>query len=729
MAGEEKVRRYRAFIAYSHQDKRWAAWLHRRLEFYRVPHRLVGRTTGAGVIQRRLTPIFRDREELATANDLGGKITQALENSDNLIVVCSPSASRSKWVNEEIRRFRRTGRGSRIFCFVVGGQPPGGDLGDGGEGLFPATLCRQAAGEQELGSESVEPLAADVRPGKDGRGLALMKLIAGLLDVDLDELRRRELQRRYRRLAAVAALALFVMAATSLLALEAVVQRNAAEHRRAQAESLVAFMIGNLSQELRPIGRLDLLDMVGKRVLAYYSSQKLSSLDAGSLERRAKALQLVGQVYFRRGHLNEAVSVLNKAEATTARLLARKPNDPIRIFDHAQNVFWLANVAYSRGDSAQAEAGMRRYEQLAQRLVRIEPDNTKWQAEVGNAYINLGVMLLDEDKDKQAVEILRRAVAIYVSLARRLPDKTDMQFNLAQVQSWLANAEEGLGHFDAAYRQRTDELAIYRALLVKNPDDSKFHRSLATSNQGLALLAIDKGDLDEALGRLRTSRQIMARLVKQDPGNTLWREISGKIYLALGEALYGRGELAEAVKAAGTAEGIARSLLATDSSVIRWKTDILIPDRLLQAKLAARGGRHKEALLLARNVISSLDEIPESKRHSETVWSLRIRARLLEGNQLDALGQEGGIAAWRDAVSVVHEDAGSITTITPVTLTAIADSFQRLGKNSEAHRIITRLDAMGYRAPEFLSLKKRLARARAEQASSRPHRGGSHFNH
>jgi hypothetical protein len=34
--------RYWAFISYSHQDKSWGRWLHRALETYRVPQRLVG---------------------------------------------------------------------------------------------------------------------------------------------------------------------------------------------------------------------------------------------------------------------------------------------------------------------------------------------------------------------------------------------------------------------------------------------------------------------------------------------------------------------------------------------------------------------------------------------------------------------------------------------------------------------------------------------------------------
>ena len=62
--------RYRAFISYSHQDKAWADWLHRSLESYRIPQRLVGQVTPAGVVPKRLLPVFRDRDELASATDL-----------------------------------------------------------------------------------------------------------------------------------------------------------------------------------------------------------------------------------------------------------------------------------------------------------------------------------------------------------------------------------------------------------------------------------------------------------------------------------------------------------------------------------------------------------------------------------------------------------------------------------------------------------------------------------
>ena len=87
--------RYRAYISYSHKDEVWAAWLHRALESYRVPRKLVGHTSAYGTVPARIRPVFRDRDDLSSSTDLGGTVSQALAESENLIVVCSPEAAAS----------------------------------------------------------------------------------------------------------------------------------------------------------------------------------------------------------------------------------------------------------------------------------------------------------------------------------------------------------------------------------------------------------------------------------------------------------------------------------------------------------------------------------------------------------------------------------------------------------------------------------------------------------
>jgi hypothetical protein len=206
--------RYWAFISYSHQDTAVAEWLHKALETYRVPRRLVGRSSRDGRVPGRLYPVFRDRDELPGSSNLGDNITSALEQSRYLIVICSPRAATSRWVNEEVTAFKRLGREDRILCLIVDGEPNAADRsGDAAAECFPEAVRYGVDGAGRPTTERKEPIAADLRPHADGRANAKLKVLAGLLGVGFDELKQRELQRRRRR-----RLVLTVQGAAALLA-------------------------------------------------------------------------------------------------------------------------------------------------------------------------------------------------------------------------------------------------------------------------------------------------------------------------------------------------------------------------------------------------------------------------------------------------------------------------------------------------------------------------------
>jgi CHASE2 domain-containing sensor protein len=189
--------KYWAFISYSHRDESWARWLHRAIEAYRVPGRLVGKPTRSGVVPKRIFPVFRDRDELPASSDLGGNILNALKQSRFLVVICSPEAATSRWVNEEVRTFKALGREDRVLCLVVDGEPNASDRSDSApQECFPLAVRYRITSEGVLGQERSEPLAADARPGKDGRSDAKLKLVSGLLGVGLDELKLREKKRQ-----------------------------------------------------------------------------------------------------------------------------------------------------------------------------------------------------------------------------------------------------------------------------------------------------------------------------------------------------------------------------------------------------------------------------------------------------------------------------------------------------------------------------------------------------
>lgn len=209
----EPAHRYWAFISYSHRDRAWGDWLHRAIESYRVPRRLIGLAGRDGPVPRRLFPVFRDREELPTAADLGANIQAGLEASRYLIVICSPHAAASRWVDQEIRIFKTLGRANRIICLIVDGEPNATDRPDLGlPECFPLSLRHEVAADGSLTAARAEPIAADMRDGRDGRHNGLLKLVAGLIGLGFDELRQRDRQRQRLRIATYTTGAILVAA-------------------------------------------------------------------------------------------------------------------------------------------------------------------------------------------------------------------------------------------------------------------------------------------------------------------------------------------------------------------------------------------------------------------------------------------------------------------------------------------------------------------------------------
>ena len=228
--------KYWAFISYSHQDEKWAAWLHKGLETYRVPPRLVGGEERAFPVPRKIFPVFRDREELPTSADLGQQINLALRQSRYLIVICSPQAATSLWVNEEIKHFKAMGRENQILAVIVDGEPNASDKPDCPvPECFPPALRYRLGPDGESTGERTEPIAADAREGKDGKVNAKLKLIAGVLGVDFDALKQRERQRKRRKLTIGLSFASLLFLIISSLGVVSFVKWQESAHRLIEA--------------------------------------------------------------------------------------------------------------------------------------------------------------------------------------------------------------------------------------------------------------------------------------------------------------------------------------------------------------------------------------------------------------------------------------------------------------------------------------------------------------
>lgn len=230
-----------AFISYSHRDEAFAKKAHKLLEKTRIPPELVAGLPGSLSGKKRVHPVFRDTEELPSSSSLPSELKKYLERSAYLVVICSPDAASSQWVNEEVRYFIELGRRDKILCLVVRyGKYGENNIND----VLPQVLLEPG---------EAAPLAADVTKKNAPFSREVLRVAAGILGVGFDVLYRREKRRQRRNiaLAVAASLVLFL----PVIYLTNVYKEDAASKAR---EALVASSLAIAEKSERAAEDLDI---------------------------------------------------------------------------------------------------------------------------------------------------------------------------------------------------------------------------------------------------------------------------------------------------------------------------------------------------------------------------------------------------------------------------------------------------------------------------------------
>jgi tetratricopeptide (TPR) repeat protein len=611
--------KYRAFISYSHRDAYWGAWLHRALEAYRPPKLLIGTVTARGAVPKRLTPVFRDRDELASDTDLSAVVNQALEQSACQVVICSPEAAKSRWVNKEILAFKRLGREDRIFCFIVAGEPNATDVPQrADQECFPPALRFKLGADGELSTVRTEPIAADARPDKDGKRNAKLKLISGLLGVGFDTLKRREQQRRNRRLFAFSCSAMAGMVLTSGMAAYALIQRAAAQRQtaRAETEARTAKETTRFLVDLFKVS--DPSEARGNTVTAREMLDKGAARVDRELAKepaiQATLMDTLGTVYTGLGLYAQARPLLDRAIATRRRLPGVDPLELSDALSHQGDLLAL---------QAEFDAGEKAYRE-AIRIASARPHDRQSQMDLASSLAGLGTLLDLDGRYADAEQTLRDALKLQQALygdndpgvARTMKDlartmtrggnpgaaiplmqralavQRELRGNephpdLAEVLNDMGYVFNENGDLDNAEKFYRESLAMYRRLLGDK------HPYVATELENVAFTLQGKGDLAGAEALLRQSLEIHRDL--QGEGHPE----AGRALFNLASVQYDRGETQEALANMRQALAIYRKAYPPDHPEIAIVLNVMgfgltmggdygQADRYLQEGLAMR---------------------------------------------------------------------------------------------------------------------------------------------
>jgi len=685
--------RYYAFLSYSHRDKQLADWLHRELERFRVPSALAGKLTANGVVPRRLTPIFRDEQDLSAGGDLAEEIKAALAASQFLVVLCSPTAAKSRWTNAEIESFKRTRPEGCVLAAVAAGEPFASDLpGREDEECFPPALRFKYDRRGHQTTKRAEPLAADFRAAGEGQRMAFLKLVAGMLGVGLDELVQREQTRRHRRMAWLAAASLGGMAVTSTLAVAAFQARNEAREQRREAEGLVAFMLGDLKDKLEPIGKLDALDGVGSKVLAYYSKQDASELSDAALSQRSQALSLMAQVASSRGDSQTAVKLYRQAMAGTAEAMRRDPTNAQAIFDHAQNVFYIGEIAQFAEDYRTSEQSMRDYQRLARQMVELQPDNMKYRMEVQYADANLGIVLYDQRRFPEAVAQFNDALSTMDAIATADPKNKAYRQGVAEALTWLADAERSTGNYDEAIAARQRTVATYEQLYAKW-HDVKFRDRLTTAQRLLGYFYAERGETELARQQLQAAIANADALTSLEPSNALWLSSGAWARIVLAKLLLLARDTSGAAEQGAAACRTFQVLLSRPAPRPEWRKGSYAC-ALVRSGLAMAAGNRDQALAAAQQAVAAARLAQTQDKH-EDAFRLARAYRMVGDVQRDRGDMLAAQEAWAKGLAAIPTSVPE----RPDEMEDHALLLQRAGRSAEAQRLTSRLNAMGYRLP------------------------------
>src|SRR5580700_4921707 len=379
---------YDAFISYSHaKDKPIASALQSAIQ-----------KLGKPWYRRRALRVFRDDRSLSATPHLWPSIEHALGQSRFFLLLASPEAAASKWVNREVTHWLAHNSVDTLLIGVTDGElaweEATGDFIARDNHPLPPALANKFPSE---------PKWVDLRPYREGADKADAKFteaaadfaaaIRGMPKEDLLSQEVRQ-QRRALRLAVGAAASLLLLAIAAATAgvlayraqQEAVTQRNRAEQTLVAATDTANTLVADLAVRLRNVVGIpsslvkDILDRARKL------QDQLISEGAVSLQlRRSQA------------------KALNESSVTLVRL----------------------------GDTGGALETAKQAQSILQSLLTVEPDNLEWQRALSASDDNIGWALRNLGKSEEAIASYRDGVAILKSLVAKDASNTQWQQELA----------------------------------------------------------------------------------------------------------------------------------------------------------------------------------------------------------------------------------------------------------------------------------------------------------
>lgn len=593
---------YDAFISYSHaSDRALAASLQSAIQ-----------RLGKPWYRRRALRLFRDDTSLSASPDLWSSIEYALQRSRFLILMASPEAAASPWVDREVAWWLDHRSPDTLLIALCDGElvwdPAAGKFVSSAAMPVPPTL------QVRLNDEPFWIELRSYRKGARNRDSRFAHLAAnfaatihGVAKEDLlsEEVRQ---QRRALRLAGSAAVLLAVFLGLAAWQWQvARSQRDRAEHTLAAATGTATSLISDLEVKFRDAGvPTSLIDDILSRIRSL--QQQLTQDAESSPELRvSQALGLLQSAdsLLTLGDTKNALASARQAHAIIAALVAAAPERTLYRFLLSAGEEKIGDALMAQGDIAGALAAQSEALSLRKALAMKEPGNAEWQADLSVSQERIGDALVAQSDPTGALAAYRDAFSIRKDVARADPGNSGWQRNLSVIDDKIGEVLATQGDLAGALASYREGLAIALGVAKKDSGNTLWERDVAVDYSKIGTVLEAQASFPEALAAYRNSLATIEGLTRKDPSNLAWQRDLAVTKEHIGDVLKAQGDLVGALAAYRDRLDLAQGLAQKDQDNMTWQTDRAIAGHKVASTLAALGELDK-AVSTQREAVSAI---------------------------------------------------------------------------------------------------------------------------
>ncbi|MGE0545696.1 MAG: protein kinase [Kofleriaceae bacterium] len=389
--------------------------------------------------------------------------------------------------------------------------------------------------------------------------------------------------RKHRTTVAASSVALVVLATVAVVSVRRIVheqaradqERRIAVDSRGEAQDLMSFMLVDLRDKLRPLGRLDLLDEAATKAMAYYG-RRAGDVTGDERAKLALARNNLGDVRFAQGHADEALREYRAALTVFEALVAERPVDAHAQRNLASTHERIANVVFAQGDAAEALAEYRTALGIVVAAAALAPADNELQRATSYLHGQIGEVVMAQGDAAAALAEYQQGLAIDESLAAKDPANLQRQRDLASSHSYVGDALRARGDAAGALAQYRKAMVITEVLAATHPANAEVQRSLASGHSNVGNVLRAQGDLPGARAEYSSALAIVQRLATNDPTNASRQRDVAVVHDKLAAIMIGQGDLDHAFEQHRATLAIREALTAKDPSNADWAAELAL---------------------------------------------------------------------------------------------------------------------------------------------------------